>query len=224
MAAFGLGSLPTLAAAAPPSDAWCPLSRSPFVAYHGLPTALQCAFDQDGNGLDDAIEKELARCVAPQIRFDPEERWHRRGGSAYFEPCPENNSSFSGDPSCPAQTPFDPSCCGSTGWWAQHGGIFIGPNDVAEPNATFTVTRLTSDIVQVSYKVLWRWDGGFLLDSDTGCDDHHLGDTQPLEVLVRVLSSPYGWRATPIQMRGCLAAFPGIYAAIWVVVDTALRS
>jgi hypothetical protein len=26
------------------------------------------------------------------------------------------------------------------------------------------------------------------------------------------------------SLRGCLAAFPGIYAAIWVVVDTALRS
>jgi hypothetical protein len=28
----------------------------------------------------------------------------------------------------------------------------------------------------------------------------------------------------PRDLRGCLAAFPGIYAAIWVVVDTALRS
>ena len=115
-----LGSLTVSAraqAAPIPEDSWCPLTRSPISNYHALPDDLKCASDQDGNNLDDEIEKEIARCVVPELRFDPEERWHRRGpGSPFFEPCPEGGM-FANNPLCPSQEPLSEHCCGSAGWW-----------------------------------------------------------------------------------------------------------
>ena len=46
----------------------CPLSRSPFVLAHSLPAATLCDFDEDGNGLDDEVENEIAKCFVPQFR------------------------------------------------------------------------------------------------------------------------------------------------------------
>lgn len=51
----------------------CELTRSPFLPWGALPSELSCLFDEDGNGLDDAVERELARCFAPHLRFDSRE-------------------------------------------------------------------------------------------------------------------------------------------------------
>ncbi|MBX3184999.1 MAG: hypothetical protein KF915_20420 [Polyangiaceae bacterium] len=73
--------VPGLAAGAPgdykKQPTLCNLSRSPFVLEQSLPEDLQCEFDQDGNGLDDEIEKEIAHCFVPTFRFDWVEE-HRR--------------------------------------------------------------------------------------------------------------------------------------------------
>ena len=59
-----------LSCAAPAVAQVCPLDRSPFLPWVALPDELKCDFDQDGNGLDDAIERQIAACVAPLILFD----------------------------------------------------------------------------------------------------------------------------------------------------------
>lgn len=51
----------------------CRLSRSPFIFEHSLPPELQCQFDQDGNGLDDQVEREIAACFVPTFKYDSEE-------------------------------------------------------------------------------------------------------------------------------------------------------
>lgn len=56
-----------------PASAYCVLDRSPMVLEQSLPEALRCQFDQDGNGLDDAIEEQLAHCFAPRILLDSAE-------------------------------------------------------------------------------------------------------------------------------------------------------
>src|SRR5262245_26861505 len=56
-----------------PATAWCVLDRSPFLAELSLPEELACCFDQDGNGLDDEIERQLAKCLTPEFRFDSRE-------------------------------------------------------------------------------------------------------------------------------------------------------
>ncbi|MGZ3449380.1 MAG: hypothetical protein ACXVEF_07255 [Polyangiales bacterium] len=38
-----------------------------------------CLHDEDGNGLDDAVEESLARCMVPELRFDGRERARRPG-------------------------------------------------------------------------------------------------------------------------------------------------
>jgi hypothetical protein len=73
---WGLGAGEARAADVPAS-AWCSLRRSPFIQELAIPEDLRCKFDQDGNGLDDEIERELARCVTPEFRFDAFEE-HRR--------------------------------------------------------------------------------------------------------------------------------------------------
>ena len=44
------------------------LKRSPVLLQPD--TALRCQMDQDGNGLDDEIEKQIALCFVPEYRFD----------------------------------------------------------------------------------------------------------------------------------------------------------
>jgi hypothetical protein len=51
----------------------CELTRSPFLPWGALPSELSCRFDEDGNGLDDAIEREIAHCFAPRLLFDSRE-------------------------------------------------------------------------------------------------------------------------------------------------------
>jgi hypothetical protein len=62
-----------LSISSPAFAAECELSRSPFILTQGLPSSLTCTFDQDGNGLDDLVERELAQCVVPRLIFDSEE-------------------------------------------------------------------------------------------------------------------------------------------------------
>jgi hypothetical protein len=62
-----------------PASAYCVLDRSPVILEASLPSELACKFDQDGNGLDDEIERQLAKCVAPEIRFDSAETDLRPG-------------------------------------------------------------------------------------------------------------------------------------------------
>ncbi len=68
LAALGLAS-PARAA----GPAFCALDRSPFLPWPALPAELQCDFDQDGNGLDDVVERQIAACVIPALRFDSRE-------------------------------------------------------------------------------------------------------------------------------------------------------
>ncbi len=52
----------------------CKISRSPYLMSKALPPSLRCQYDQDGNGLDDEVEREIAACVAPAIVFDSAEQ------------------------------------------------------------------------------------------------------------------------------------------------------
>ena len=60
---------------ASPPDNHCALSRSPVLLpfVSGASEELQCAYDQDANGLDDEVEEEIARCFAPIFDLDPAE-------------------------------------------------------------------------------------------------------------------------------------------------------
>jgi hypothetical protein len=52
---------------------YCLLDRAPVLDWFRLATGDDCPFDEDGNGLDDAVETELARCFVPEIVFDSRE-------------------------------------------------------------------------------------------------------------------------------------------------------
>jgi hypothetical protein len=63
----------TISRLAMAQSASCELTRSPFLPWGALPSELACTFDEDGNGLDDAVERELAHCFAPHLLFDSRE-------------------------------------------------------------------------------------------------------------------------------------------------------
>lgn len=54
---------------ASPAPGQCTLTRSPVLLPMAMPDDLECMYDEDGNGLDDAIEEEIADCVVPEFRF-----------------------------------------------------------------------------------------------------------------------------------------------------------
>lgn len=56
---------------------WCFLPRNPVLSQTAMPQALRCDVDEDGNGLDDEMEHQIARCVAPELRFDSDEDYRR---------------------------------------------------------------------------------------------------------------------------------------------------
>jgi hypothetical protein len=66
-----LGASPVGAADLPTN--YCPLERAPVLDWLRLATGDDCPFDEDGNGLDDGVETELARCFVPEIVFDSRE-------------------------------------------------------------------------------------------------------------------------------------------------------
>jgi hypothetical protein len=49
---------------------FCPLDREPALEWLGVAQGDACEKDEDGNGLDDAIETELAVCFVPEVHFD----------------------------------------------------------------------------------------------------------------------------------------------------------
>jgi hypothetical protein len=49
---------------------YCPLERSPALNWLRLAQGDDCALDEDGNGLDDEIESQLAACFVPELSFD----------------------------------------------------------------------------------------------------------------------------------------------------------
>ncbi len=51
-----------------PARADCTLPRA-LVLPRAMDPALRCEHDQDDNGLDDEMELELGRCLAPAFRF-----------------------------------------------------------------------------------------------------------------------------------------------------------
>ena len=48
----------------------CSFDRAVVLLSTALPEELKCTYDQDGNGLDDDMELELAKCMAPLLKFD----------------------------------------------------------------------------------------------------------------------------------------------------------
>jgi hypothetical protein len=52
---------------------YCPLDRAPALNWIRVAQGEDCALDEDGNGLDDEIETELATCFVPEVRFDSRE-------------------------------------------------------------------------------------------------------------------------------------------------------
>lgn len=58
-----------------PATRFCALSRSAILPHvDAMPESLRCFYDEDGNGLDDDVETQLARCFVPELRFDAAER------------------------------------------------------------------------------------------------------------------------------------------------------
>src|SRR6476620_2072835 len=64
---------PARAYAAELPSTYCPLSRPPDLSWLQLAKGDDCSRDEDGNGLDDEIETQLARCFVPEIAFDTAE-------------------------------------------------------------------------------------------------------------------------------------------------------
>lgn len=71
VAAVGLSCAAILLVRAQPANAQssdiCVLSRSPIPLSPEMPDDIRCAYDEDGNGLDDQIEEQIAACVVPAI-------------------------------------------------------------------------------------------------------------------------------------------------------------
>ncbi len=64
-------SVTAWAADLPPS--YCPITRAPVLSWLRLAKGDDCSFDEDGNGLDDEIEAQLATCFVPEVVFDSAE-------------------------------------------------------------------------------------------------------------------------------------------------------
>ena len=64
---------------ASPGMGQCILTRSPILLPMAMPAHLDSLYDEDGNGLDDEIEEEIAQCAAPEFRFDCGEPWWSLG-------------------------------------------------------------------------------------------------------------------------------------------------
>jgi hypothetical protein len=62
-----------------PVSAQCTIPRSPVLLPTAMPDDLDCMFDEDGNGLDDDMERAIAQCAAPEFRFDCGEPWWSLG-------------------------------------------------------------------------------------------------------------------------------------------------
>jgi hypothetical protein len=52
---------------------YCPLDRAPALSWLRLANGDDCEFDEDGNGLDDVVETQLASCFVPELVFDSRE-------------------------------------------------------------------------------------------------------------------------------------------------------
>ncbi len=52
---------------------YCPIERLPALDWIRLAKGDDCALDEDGNGLDDAVESALAACFVPEVVFDSRE-------------------------------------------------------------------------------------------------------------------------------------------------------
>ncbi len=150
------GTLRAHAASSPPervpSDAWCALSRSPILPpADAMPEALRCFYDEDDNGLDDDVERELARCFAPELRFDAGE---------------------------PARAPN-------------------------EPHALFNVRRPSSEPgrLRIAFTLLYARDAGFPEGLFCGGATRHPGDTEPLEVKLRLVQGYKGFYAHVEQLE-----------------------
>lgn len=68
--ACNLSRWPVIRASQAGEAAGAPQPASARVSIAGVTLLTDCSADEDGNGLDDEVESELARCVAPQFRFD----------------------------------------------------------------------------------------------------------------------------------------------------------
>jgi len=51
-------------------ESFCPLEHAPVLNWLRLAQGDDCALDEDGNGLDDEIESQLAACFVPELLFD----------------------------------------------------------------------------------------------------------------------------------------------------------
>jgi hypothetical protein len=104
---LALGSA-RFAAAAPPPETICKLQRAPLLLpiSSTMPAQLQCASDQDGNGLDDEMELQLAKCFVPELRFDAAENATAWGSEphVFFSAYRVRPSAVSADAACVDQT------------------------------------------------------------------------------------------------------------------------
>lgn len=168
-----------------PSDAYCILSRSPVLLASSINDPSLCEIDQDGNGLDDLVERELANCFVPALKFDLEERYKWDNG---FIPCPKNE---------------DDTTCKSHKDWATSSNF--DDTQIKEPNVLFSAMRISPEEININFIHLWRWDGGFVAHKKgfgfAGCNNAHEGDAQPLDVVVKVVRTNNYWVAYPISLR-----------------------
>ncbi len=150
-----------------------------------LPADIACAADQDGNGLDDIVERELANCFAPAYRYDREELLEP-DATGHLRACTESRNDDA------------PSLCKRAKDYPIPTG-FTQPA-MAEPNVLFAMTRvgLEADkqrpLVHVTYRALWEWDGGFTVASGFfECGNEHHGDSQSLSGTIALDTDGYRW-------------------------------
>lgn len=117
-----------------------PPSKPSAVAL-SAPALASGAPDEDGDGLSDAAEAELAQAFRPYIVFDSHEKSTKPG-----EPV----------------TVFQ-----------------VRPLGCAGPRAKCKQQPLR---VRITYVLMWEMDGGY--GPASWCRDKHIGDTQPVDVLV----------------------------------------
>jgi hypothetical protein len=177
--ALGCLSVVRTASAAGGAKVGCSLSRSPFMIDSSLPASLKCQFDQDGNGLDDVVEREIARCVVPEIAYDPDELFSKTS-SGGFRSCTLSDRNA------------DPTQCNTA---AVMGAT---ANLVEEPNVVFFSYRSGASEISIHYATMWSADGGFVDDGGFGCDNSHLGDCQNFKVRAFITKNSTSWAAQAI--------------------------